>query len=122
MSKKLGNDYRIWVESAVAGTFNEIKGNTSLTINRAGGAIDTSSKETFPYGTQAAGARTVSIAATFRPDLPDATGYGRLASNAKAAVATPFNIQIRKGGSAGVAPGDVVFEGSVYATDFNDNL
>lgn len=122
MAKKLGNDYRVWVESATPGTYNEIKGNTALTINRSGGAIDTSSKETFPYGTQAAGTRTVSIAATFRPDLPDANGFGRLASNAKALVATPFNIQIRKGGSAGVAPGDVVFEGSVYATDFNDNL
>ncbi len=122
MGKKLGNDYRVWVESAVAGTFNEIKGNTALSISRSGGAIDTSSKETFPYGTQAAGARSVSIQATFRPDLPDAQGYGRLATNAKALVSTPFLIQVRKGGSAGVAPGDVVFEGSVYVTDFNDQL
>ena len=122
MGKKLGNDYRVWVESAVEGTYNEVKGNTALMLNRSGGAIDTSSKETFPYGTQAAGARTVSISATFRPDLPDADGYGRVSTLAKATVSTPFSIQIRKGGSAGADPADVVFEGSVYATDFNDQL
>lgn len=121
MAKKLGNDYRLWVESAVAGTFNEVKGNQSLAINRSGGTIDTSSKENFPYATQAAGMRTVSIPATFRPDLPDATGFDRLMTLAKATAPTPFNVQIRKGGSAGAA-GDVVFACSVYTTDINDGM
>jgi predicted secreted protein len=121
MAKKLGNDYRLWIESATPGTYNEIKGNTTLTRNRSGSTIDTSSKENFPYGTQAAGMRTMSIGATFRPDLPDANGYGRLETLANSATATPFNVQIRKGGSAGATPGDVVFAGSVYVTDFSDS-
>jgi predicted secreted protein len=121
VAKKLGNDYRVWIESSTPGTYNEIKGNTSLTINRNGATIDTSSKENFPYATQAGGMRTMSISATFRPDLPDATGYGRLVTLANGATSTPFNIQIRKGGSAG-ADADAVFEGSLYATDLNDTM
>ena len=55
MAKKLGNDYRLWIESATPGTFNEIKGGTSLKINRQASTIDTSTKDDFPYGTQAPG-------------------------------------------------------------------
>ncbi|HEY0116288.1 MAG TPA: hypothetical protein VGB54_11240 [Allosphingosinicella sp.] len=121
MGKKLGNDYRVWIESAVAGTYNEIKGNTALTRNRSGSTIDTSSKENFPYATQAAGMRTLSIGATFRPDLPDANGYDRLLTLANGTAGAPFNIQIRKGGSAGDTD-DVVFEGSVTVTDLSDNM
>lgn len=122
MAKKLGNDYRLWIESSTPGTFNEILGNQDLSINRDGGTIDTSTKSDFPYGTQAPGLRTTSIQASFVPDLPDATGYTRLESLANAAVATPFNVQIRKGGTAGADPADVVFEGSVYATQMNHGM
>jgi hypothetical protein len=118
VGKKLGNDYRIWVESATPGTFNEIKGQVSTTINRSGGTIDTGSKSDFPYGTAAPGSRSLSIPFTIRPDLPDANGYTRLETLALAAVQAPFNIQIRKGGSAGSGT-DVVFACSVYVTDFN---
>jgi hypothetical protein len=122
MAKKLGNDYRIWIESATPGTYNEIKGGQNLSVNRSGGTIDTSTKDDFPYGTQAPGLRQVAIPAAFIPNLPDANGYTRLATLANAATATPFNIQIRKGGSTGASPGDVVFECSVYVTDFNTSF
>lgn len=122
MAKKLGNDYRIWLESAVAGTYNEIKGAHDLSVTRNGSTIDTSAKSDFPYASQAPGLRAVTIASTFIPDLPDATGYSRLETLANATnAASPFNIQVRKGGSAGLGT-DVVFQASVYCTDFNHNF
>lgn len=121
MAKKLGNDYRLWVESTVAGTYNEVKGGQSLSVNQSGSTIDTSTKDNSPWGTQAPGLRSVTISAEMIPDLPDANGYTRLESIANAATTTPANIQIRKGGSAGATPGDVVFAGSVYITEWNQS-
>ena len=121
MAKKLGNDYRLWVESAVAGTYGEVKGNQNLSISRQGQTIDTSTKSDFPYGTMAAGLRNLSIQASFIPDLPDATGYERLMEVVRATTISTLGIQIRKGGSAGATPGDVVFECDMYVTqDDND--
>lgn len=121
MAKGLGNNYRLWVESATPGTFSEVKGNTDLSISRKGSTIDTSGKSDFPYGTQAGGLRSGSIAFACVPDLPDANGYTRLETLVNATVPTPFNIQIRKNGSSGVS-GDAVFECSVYATDWNTEM
>jgi hypothetical protein len=119
VAKKLGNDYRLWIESATPGTYNEIKGNQDLSVSRDGGTIDTSAKSDFPYGTSAPGLRSLSIQSSFIPDLPDVNGYTRLETLANAASVTPINLQIRKGGSAGVSPGDVVLAGAFYATQFN---
>lgn len=122
MAKKLGNDYRLWVESATTGVYNEIKGNQDLAISRDGAQIDTSSKSDFPYGTSAPGLRNLSITASFIPDLPDANGHGRLMTLINAATTTPIGLQIRKGGAGGVSPGDVVLAGSFYGTQANDGL
>jgi hypothetical protein len=122
MGKKLGNDYRLWLESAVAGTYNEIKGQQDLSVNRSGGTIDTSTKDEFPYGSAGPGGRNVSVPFGLIPNLPDANGYTRFETLANAVVATPLKVQIRKGGSAGATPGDVVFECSVYVTDFNTTM
>ena len=121
MAKKLGNDYRLWIESATAGTYNEVKGNQDLSVSREAATVDTSTKNDFPYGTQAPGLRSLSVSASFVPDLPDANGYTRMMTLANAGVATPMNIQIRKGGSAG-ANGDVVFQCAMYATNINDSM
>lgn len=119
MAKKLGNDYRLWIESATAGTYNEIKGGTSLKINRQASTIDTSTKDDFPYGTQAPGLKSLTIDGEIFPNLPDANGYGRLEAGAQASA--PVKFQIRKGGSAG-ATGDVVFEASLYIGNFNTDF
>jgi predicted secreted protein len=119
MAKKLGNDYRLWIESSTPGTFNQISGQQDMTLERQAATIDISSKDDFPYAAQAAGARTLSIQCQLLPDLPDANGYTRFETQANAEVATAFNVQIRKGGSSGADPADVVFEGSMYATNFN---
>ncbi len=121
MAKRLGNDYRVWIESSTPGTYAIIKGNQDLSINREGATIDISTKDDFPYAAQAAGSRSVTITASFLPDLPDATGYTRLMTLANALVATPFNIQVRKGGTSGV-DADTVFQSSVYCTTNNQGM
>lgn len=122
MAKKLGNDYRIWIESSTPGTYGEIKGNQNLSISRSGQTIDTSTKSDFPYGTMAAGLRALSIQASFIPDLPDANGYGRLMAVVRASTLATIGIQIRKGGSSGADPGDVVFDCDMYATQDDNDL
>jgi hypothetical protein len=122
MGKKLGNNYRLWIESTTPGTYNMLKGQGNLTQNNQAGTIDTTSKDDFPYGTQAPGTRQGSIAIELIPDLPDATGFTRVETLANAAVPAPFNVQIRKGGSAGADPADVIFQASVYCTDFPKNF
>lgn len=119
MAKKLGNDYRLWIEGSTAGTYAEIKGGTTLKINRQSGQIDTSTKDDFPYGTQAPGLKTLTIDSEIYPNLPDATGYGKLETAAQGS--TPVNVQIRKGGSAG-ASGDVVYAASMYVGNFDTDM
>jgi len=122
MAKLLGNDYRLWIEGATPGTYAEVKGNTTLKISRQSGSIDTSTKDDFPYGTQAPGLKTLTIDAEIYPNLPDTTGYGTLETAAQGS--TPKNFQIRKGGSTGDED-DAVFEASLYIgnfdTDFSKN-
>lgn len=112
MAKKLGNDYRLWIESTTPGTYNEIKGQQVLAMSRQSQAIDTTTKDNFPYGTQAAGTKTLTIDVDLVPDLPDANGYTRLETISKGSL--PVKFQIRKGGSAGNSTTDVVFEANMY--------
>lgn len=116
MAKKLGNNLRLQIESAVAGTYTTIAGQQNLSINRSGSTIDTSTKDDFPYGSSAPGLRSLSLPATFIPSLPDANGYTRLVTLANGS--DPFKIRI-----IDIADADeVVFECSVYVTDRNNTL
>lgn len=113
MAKKLGNDYRLFIgDGAGPEVFTEIKGQQNLSITRNGATIDTSTKDNAPYGTQAPGLRTLSIAFALIPDLPDALGYTAFETFALASSSTPKNFQIKKGST-------VVFLGSLYCTDLN---
>jgi predicted secreted protein len=109
----LGSDYLVWVESAVAGTYNYIRGQGTATINRGSSTIDTTSKDDGDYGTSAPGPRSLSVDLDIIPKLPDANGYTRLETLSNASPRTPFNIQIRKGGTTASGT-DVVFQCSVY--------
>jgi len=122
MAKKLGNDYRPWIESAVAGTYNEIKGNTTLSISRSGSTFSIGTKSDFPVDPQAPGSRGHSISLGVIPDLPDADGYERLMTLARSSSVAAIGFQIRKGGSSGVTPGDVVYECDVYVTQDDNDL
>lgn len=110
MAKKLGNDYRLWIESATAGTYNEIKGNTSIKVTRKTAEVDTTTKDDYPYGTNLNGLKAISVDYEILPNLPDATGFGRLET--LAAGNNPVNFQIRKGGSTATGS-DVVFQASM---------
>jgi predicted secreted protein len=122
VAKLLGNDRRLWIESATPGTYNMIKGQQDLSISRNATQIDTSSKDDYPYGTSAPGMRQLTINCTLFPDLPDATGYTLLETKANAAVPAAVNFSIRKNGSTGADPADVVFKGSMWIGDFNTSM
>ena len=115
MAKGIGNNYFLWVESAVAGTYNMPKGQQ--TLQRSGGKtkVDTTSKDSGAYKTAAMTLSDWGLKMDMIPDLPDANGYTRLETLCLAYPSVPFNIQIRKGGTAG-AGGDVVFQASVYGS------
>lgn len=120
MAKKLGNDYRLWIEGATAGTYAEIKGQTTLKISRQSGTIDTSTKDDFPYGTQAPGLKTLTVDVELYPNLPDANGFTKFETSSQGS--TPVNFQIRKGGSSGASPADTVFEASMYIGNFDTDM
>jgi hypothetical protein len=118
MAKRLGNTHRVYVESTTPGTFNPIKGETTLSRSRQSQQIDSTSKDDGAYGTSFAGTKSLSITCGFILDLPDATGAERLFSLATANPSAPFNVQIRK---APYAVGDLVFAGSVNCTGLDDS-
>ncbi len=116
MTKRLGNNMRLQIESSTPGTYNEILGQQNLSVNRQAQQIDTSTKDEFPYGSSAPGSRSISIPATFIPSLPDANGYDRMVTLANGT--DPFNIRIIDTADSNA----VVFECSVSVTDRNNSL
>lgn len=113
-TKRIGTNCKVQIgNGATPEVFTTISGNTNLSVTRQGNTVDTSTKDDYPYGTSAAGTRSVSISATFRPELPDASGYDALVT--AAAATTPFNIQIVDGAT-------VVFSCSVYVTTRDNTL
>lgn len=109
MAKKLGNDYRLWIESATPGTYNEIKGQQTMQYDRSSETINMSDKNNSPYALTAPGLFNVTLSVDGIADLPDANGFTLLETTFKLQASKKF--QIRKGGSAGATPADVVFEG-----------
>ena len=124
MSKLIGNDYQLWVESSTPGAFNRLKGQGSCEVTRDAGSIDLTTKDDAGYGSSAPGLKSLKVSLDMLANLPDAQGYTRLETLCNASPVQPFNIQIRKGGQAG-GTSDVVFAGSVYgnldSTSFGQN-
>lgn len=107
MGKLNSNNYRLWIESSTPGTYNQIAGQTDLSYTRSSGQIDTSDKNNSPYATSTAGLFDVGVTLSGKADLPDATGLTLADTKFKAQ--TSWKFQIRKGGSSGADPADVVF-------------
>lgn len=112
MAKLLGNNYRLYIQSATAGTYNPIGGQGDLSYSRKAQLIDVSDKNNAPYGLKAAGNFDVEISMSGIPDLPDANGLSRAETMFKTQAIEKY--QIRK---APFATGDVIFEGSCYTND-----
>lgn len=112
MAKKLGSNYRLFVQSVTPGTFNQPLGQGNLTRSDSPTFFPTSTKETGVYGTQAPGKRATTLSQQLIPDLPDANGYTRMETLGKTQATEVY--QIRK------APfddeDDVVFEALCYTT------
>jgi hypothetical protein len=117
VGKKLGNDYRLWIDNG-SGTYYEIKGQQDIEVNRDSSLIDTSSKDDGVYGTQAPSLKSLSLNCGIYPNLPDANGYGRLETVAFASPQVANNFQVRKGGSTATGS-DAVFQASLYVGNFN---
>lgn len=109
MAKKLGSDYRLFVQSAVAGTFNQPAGQGNLTVNRSKNFSSSATKDTEGVDTQTPGLRTLSLNQAIIPNLPDPDGYTRMETLDKSNAVETY--QIRK---KPFAAADVVFECKMY--------
>lgn len=109
MAKKLGSDYRLFVQSTTTGTFNQPLGQGNLTINRSKAFTSSATKDNEGVDTQIPGLRQVSIKQDMIPNVPDSTGYTRMETLDKSNAAEIY--QIRK---KPFASGDVVFECLMY--------
>lgn len=117
MAKKLGSDYRLFVQSTTASTFNQPAGQGNLTINRSKAFSSSATKDTEGVDTQTPGLRTLSITQAIIPDLPDANGYTRMETLDKSNAAEVY--QVRK---KPFATEDVVFECLMYTALDNTGL
>lgn len=115
MGKKLGNNYRLYVNDG--GTFYEPKGQGNLTINRGQGFFSTGTKDTGSYDTQAPQLKTLGISLAMIPDLPDANGFTRM-ETLDATIATE-TYQVRK---SPFTADDVVFECVMYTSMGNTDM
>ncbi len=109
MGKKLGSNYRLFVQSSTAATFNMPAGQGNLEINRGKAFSSAATKDTEGVDTQTPGLRTLSMKQEIIPDLPDANGYTRMETLDKSNDEEIY--QIRK---KPFATADVVFEGKFY--------
>jgi hypothetical protein len=77
MAKLSANDYRVRVDSATPGTFAEVAGQISVTVDRGEVSFSTIDKASAVETTGRA-LRTYGLSLEYRPDLPDASGHARL--------------------------------------------
>jgi len=111
MAKKLGSDYRLFIQSTTAGTFNQPAGQGNLSIDRGKGFSSNATKDQEGVDTQIPGLRTITVKQDITPDLPDSNGYTRMETLDKSNAAEVY--QIRK---KPFATTDVVFECSMYTS------
>lgn len=118
MAKKLGNDYRLFVQSATAGTFNQPAGQGNLTKTGGKNFSSNATKDTEGYDTQQPGLKSLTLKLEMIPNLPDANGYTRMETLDK--TDAPEVYQIRK---KPFSEDDAVFEALMYTglddTGFN---
>ena len=96
MPKLSANDYRLRVDSATPGTFTEVAGQISVNVDRGEVPYAITDKASTVEITARA-VRTYIVNLEYRPDLPDASGHGRLETIFTSGAAT--NIQVIKIGT-----------------------
>jgi len=110
-TKKLGSDYRLFVQTSTAATFVQPAGQGNLTINRSKAFSSNATKDAEGVDTQSPGLRTLSINQAIVPSLPDPDGYTRMETLDKSNATEIF--QVRK---KPFAVADVVFECVMYTS------
>jgi predicted secreted protein len=120
MAKKLGHEYKLFVgDGEVSEAFSDIAGETGLTFDAPTNFIDTSSKTSGRYGEQTPGRSSLTITASGKLELPDASGLERVNELDAATPKESGNFQIR------VAPfteDDVVFQAAMFVGNFNKDF
>ena len=114
MAVKLGNDKKLFIQSATPGSYNELKGQGSLTRSQKAASIDISDKNSAPFSLTAPGNFDISIDQAGVVDLPDVNGIERAYTQWKARTTELF--EIRK---APYGNGDAIWRASCYITGFD---
>lgn len=121
MAKKFGSDYRLFVQSSTAGTFNQPAGQGNLTIRRSKAFSSNATKDTEGYDTQSPGLKTLTISQELTPSLPDPSGYTRMETLDKSNAAEVYQVRKKPWATA-----DVVYEALMYTslddTAFNQGV
>lgn len=113
MPKLSANNYRLFIDSASPGTFNQLAGQISHTIDRGEVSFSTIDKASTVETTERA-MRNYQLSTEYKPDLPDANGHGRLETIYASGASTV--IQIRK---APFGTGDVMFACAMRVSAMN---
>lgn len=111
MPKLSANDYRLRVDSSSPGSFAEVAGQISVTIDRGEVNFSNIDKGSTVETTLRA-MRNYALSLEYRPDLPDANGHGRLQTIYDSGASTV--IQVVKVGTP-----TVVFSCPMRVTAFN---
>jgi len=116
MANRLGDDYKIYVESTTAGAFNVLEGQSSLSISSPQDLIDQTAKgDTYKLRQPGRPDRTISAGGGLR--LPDTTGVGRAYDLYVARTAARY--QIRRTPFSG---SDIVFDASMWTSNLERDL
>lgn len=118
MTQRLGQDYQLFVDDG-AGTFNPVAGQTGLTRDGSTNLINTSSKTTGKYDTQAPGRAALTLTVNGKLDLPDANGFERVSAIEAVYPQQSADFQLRE---APFAVGDVVFQAPMFVSNLNTDF
>ena len=119
-----GNNYRAFIESATAGTFNQIAGQRSLSYDTSLATYSTATKDSGAFDINGAGLLSLSLSVEVVPNLPDANGFTRCETLHNTRVNTA-RVQVRKSPFSG---SDIVFDAPILVTGipkgapFNDTV
>ena len=120
MAKKLGENYRFQIgDGASPEGFTELAGQRTLNSSGDSQLIDTSSKTTGRYRTQAAGRINRSFNVGGQLEIPDASGIEAARVKAFADPFLPVNCRIVDNTTS---PDTVVFLGSMYITNWSETM
>ncbi len=117
MARKLGHEYKLYVDNG-SGTFNEVQGQTGLTVDGSTALIDQSAKGTGQFAIQAPARKTLTITCTGKKVLPDTSGLERVYALQQVYPQASEGFQIRTDPFSG---SDVIFAAEMYVSNFSED-